>query len=161
VGSANVSTPDRERPARFQFQNGTYGIGLEGDLNLDRKAERNAYRESLISLTQRQRAYTEDRDQVIFNVRQTYRDLREAAAQYQIRQMSLKLADQRVESTTMLLQAGRAITRDLLEAQRSLLQAQNARTSALVRYTIANLEFYRDLGILEVRPDGLWNEVTP
>jgi len=130
-------------------------------LNLDRKAERNAYRESLISLTQRRRAYMEDRDQVIFDVRQTYRDLREAAAQYEIRQMSLKLAEQRVESTAMLLQAGRAITRDLLEAQRSLLQAQNSRTSALVRYTIANLEFYRDLGILEVRPDGLWNEVTP
>jgi outer membrane protein TolC len=161
VGSANVGTPDGQRPARFQFQNGTYAVGLEGDLNLDRKAERNAYRESLISLTQRQRSYTEDRDQVIFDVRQTYRDLREAAAQFEIRQMSLKLADQRVESTSMLLQAGRAITRDVLEAQRSLLQAQNSRTSALVRYTIANLEFYRDLGILEVRPDGLWNEVTP
>ena len=161
VGSINVSTPDGQRPARFQFQNGAYGVGLEGDLNLDRKAERNAYREALISLTQQQRAYAEDRDQVIFDVRQTYRDLREAAAQYRIRQMSLKLAEQRVESTAMLLQAGRAITRDLLEAQRSLLQAQNSRTSALVRYTVANLEFYRDLGILEVRPDGLWNEVTP
>jgi outer membrane protein TolC len=161
VGSANASTPDGQRPARFQFQNGTYAVGLEGDLNLDRKAERNAYRESLISLTQRQRSYSEERDRVIFDVRQTYRDLREAAAQYQIRQLSLKLAEQRVESTAMLLQAGRAITRDLLEAQRSLLQAQNSRTSALVRYTIANLEFYRDLGILEVRPDGLWNEVTP
>jgi len=161
VGSANVSTPSGQRPARFQFQQGTYSIGLEGDLNLDRKAERNAYRESLISLTQRQRSYTEDRDQVIFEVRQAYRDLQEAAAQFEIRQMSLKLAEQRVESMTMLLQAGRAITRDLLEAQRSLLISQNSRTSALVRYTIANLEFYRDLGILEVRPDGLWNEVTP
>ncbi len=161
VGSANVSTPDRERPARFQFQNGTYSVGLEGDLNLDRKAERNAYRESLITLSRRQRTYSEDHDRVIYDVRQTYRDLREAAAQYQIRQMSLNLAEQRVESTAMLLQAGRAITRDLLEAQRSLLQAQNSRTSALVSYTVANLEFYRDLGILEVRPDGLWNEVTP
>jgi len=161
VGSANVSTPAGQKPARFLFQNGTYGVGLEGDLNLDRKAERNAYRESLISLTQQQRGYDLARDEVKFDVRQAYRDLREAAARYEIQQMSLELAEQRVESTAMLLQAGRAITRDLLEAQRSLLQAQNSRTSALVRYTIANLEFYRDLGILEVRPDGLWNEVAP
>ena len=161
VGSANVSTPDGQKPARFQFQNGTYGVGLEGDLNLDRKAERNAYRESLISLTQRQRAYDLAQDEVKFDVRQAYRDLREAAARYEIQVMSLELAEQRVESTAMLLHAGRAITRDVLESQRSLLGAQNSRTSALVRYTIANLEFYRDLGILEVRPDGLWNEVAP
>ncbi|MBN1846369.1 MAG: TolC family protein [Sedimentisphaerales bacterium] len=161
IGSANVSSPDGQRPARLQFQQGTYSIGLEGDLNLDRKAERNAYREALITLTQRRRSYTEEKDQVIFDVRQTYRDLREAAARYEIQQMSLRLAQQRVDSTAMLLQAGRAITRDLLESQRSLLQAQNSRTSALVRYTIANLEFYRDLGVLQVRPDGLWEQGTP
>jgi len=74
--------------------------------------------------------------------------------------MSLKLAAQRVDSTTELVQAGRADVRDLLEAQRSLLSAQNARTNALVDFTLARLDFLRDLGALKVQPDGLWDEAS-
>jgi outer membrane protein TolC len=62
----------------------------------------------------------------------------------------------RVESTTLLLEAGRSTTRDLLEAQDALLQAQNNLTAALVSHAIAKLSFFRDVGILQVRPDGMW-----
>jgi len=56
----------------------------------------------------------------------------------------------------VLLKSGRAKTRDLLEAQDALLAAQNSLTAALIRHAIANLSFYRDVAILEVRPDGMW-----
>ncbi len=56
----------------------------------------------------------------------------------------------------MLLDAGRASSRDLLESQDALLSAQNNRTSALVDYAIAKLNFYRDIGLLNVMPDGLY-----
>ena len=58
----------------------------------------------------------------------------------------------------LLLKSGRAKTRDLLDAQDSLLQAQNNLTSALVGHTIAKLSFYRDVGILQVKPDGMWTQ---
>ena len=95
-------------------------------------------------------------DEVKLDVRRAYRGLLEAAEQYRIRKNSLELAESRVESTNLLLLAGRAITRDLLEAQDSLIEAQNSLTNAIVAHLIAKLNFFKDIGVLEVRPDGMW-----
>jgi outer membrane protein TolC len=156
VGSANVSAPQRVRFGQIEFNQGTYDIGLDVNLPLDRKAERNAYRESLINVMRRQRDHDQAVDEVKLQVRQDYRDLRGSAQRYRIQQTSLSLALRRVESTELLIQAGRADTRDLLEAQSALLQAQNATTAALVSHSIARLNFFRDVDVLQVRPDGFW-----
>jgi outer membrane protein TolC len=161
IGSSGVgSTPETDF-TRLQFHKGTYSLGLEADLPLDRKAERNAYREALIALEQRQREYADDVDEVELEVRQAYRELREAAERYETQTSSLEVATTRVESTTFLLQAGRVTTRDLLESQDSLLGAQNNVTAALVDHAIARLNFFRDIGILQVRPDGMWEQSMP
>ncbi|MHC4425606.1 MAG: TolC family protein [Planctomycetota bacterium] len=161
IGSAGVgSTPETDF-TRLQFHNGTYSLGLKADLPLDRKAERNAYREALIALEQRQREYENDVDEIELEVRQAYRELREASERYETQTSSLELAETRVESTTFLLQAGRVTTRDLLESQDSLLGAQNNVTAALVDHAIAKLSFFRDIGILQVRPDGMWEDSNP
>lgn len=54
------------------------------------------------------------------------------------------------------MQYGRASSRRVLNAQNDLFDAQNAATEALVNYTVATLNFYRDTGVLRVRPDGMW-----
>ena len=79
-----------------------------------------------------------------------------AAQRYEIQMNSLELAKKRVESTTLLLEEGRAQTRDLLDSQDALLAAQNDLTSALIDHLIAKLSFFRDVGVLQVRPDGMW-----
>jgi outer membrane protein TolC len=161
IGSAGVNSTPQTKFERLQFHTGTYSLGLEADLPLDRKAERNAYREALIALQQRRREYQEDVDLVELDVRQTYRQLREAAERYETQKNSLELSKTRVESTTLLLQAGRVTTRDLLESQDALLAAQNSVTAVLVDYAIAKLSFFRDVGLLEVRPDGMWEQNDP
>ena len=123
---------------------------------LDRKAERNAYREALITLEQRQREYENSVDRVKFDVRQAYRQLKEAQDAYTIRKNGLDLASKRVETNKLLLDAGRVEVRIVLDSQDALVQAQNDVTAALVDYTIAKLVFFRDTGILQVRPDGMW-----
>jgi len=160
IGSAGVNSAPKTKIERLQFQNGTYSLGLEADLPLDRKAERNAYREALIALEQRRRAHREDIDLVELDVRQAYRDLWEAAERYETQKNSLELSETRVESTTLLLQAGRVTTRDLLESQDALLGAQNNVTAVLVDYAIAKLSFFRDVGLLQVKPDGMWDQGT-
>ena len=55
---------------------------------------------------------------------------------------------------------GGVITRDVLEAQESLLSAQNSLTAALVSYRIAELELQRDMGVLEVDWKGNWREYS-
>jgi outer membrane protein TolC len=158
IGTADVSSTEKTRYSRLQFHRGSYSLGLGADLPLDRKAERNAYREALITLEQQQREYDNDAATVKLDVRQAYRQLKEAQERYETQKISLELAQKRVESTSLLWETRRASTRDLLESQDALLRAQNDVTSALVDYTIARLDFFRDIGILQVRPDGMWEQ---
>jgi outer membrane protein TolC len=160
VGNANVASTPETKAARLQFDKGAYSAGVELDLPFERFAERNAYRRSLINFIQAQRAYEQSIDEVKLEVRNSYRTLQESAALYVIQQHSLELAQSRVESVSMLLQAGRAETRDLLDAQQSLLDAQNGLTSAIVNHAIAKLNFFTNIDILQVRPNGLW-ELPP
>ncbi len=156
VGSLDVDSPDKTKFTRLQFHEGIYSLGGQADLPLDRKNQRNAYRETLITLTQRQREYENDVDEVKLDVRRAYRTLQEEAESYRTQQKSLELAEDRVKSSRLFWELGRAQTRDLLESQDALLKAQNSLTAALVAHTIAKLNFFRDVGLLEVRPDGMW-----
>jgi outer membrane protein TolC len=54
------------------------------------------------------------------------------------------------------LEYNRANTRDVLDARKDLYNLQNAATAALVNYAVATLDFYRDVEIMQVRPDGMW-----
>jgi outer membrane protein TolC len=158
TGSANVNSQGNENINNFQFHRGTYNWGLSADLPFDRKNQRNAYRQALITLEQQQRAYSQSVDSVVQGVRQAYRQLMATGEQFITQKKSLALAEERVKNMPLLLKSGRAKTRDLLDAQDSLLLAQNNLTSALVGHTIAKLSFYRDVGILQVKPDGMWTQ---
>jgi outer membrane protein TolC len=159
VGSAGVnSTPETDFD-RLQFHRGNYRLGLESDdLALDRLAERNAYREALIVMDQRQRQYERERDQIELDVRQALRSLKSEAERYRIQKMALGLAERRLETQKMLLEIGQSDVRLLLESEGALLQAQNNVLRALVAHAIAKLSFFRDIGILQVKPDGMWEE---
>ena len=156
TGSIEVNSREKTDVSQLQFHEGIYQGGFDVDLPFDRKAERNAYRTALINLERSQRTYENNMDNVKLSVRQAYRQLQESAERYHIQKNSLDLAEKRVESTTLLLEAGRLTTRDLLESQDALLEAQNNVTTALVGHVIARLSFFRDVGILQVRPDGTW-----
>jgi len=133
-------------------------IGIDVELPLDRVLEQNIYRKSLIALSQRQRECEEMSDWVTLEVRQAYRDLMEAAERYRVQSEGVALAEKRLKNTFLLLQYGRASSRRVLNAQGALFDAQNAATEALVNYAIATLNFYRDTGVLQVRPDGMWEK---
>ncbi len=131
-------------------------IGIDLELPLDRVTEQNIYRKALITLNQRQREYEEMADWVTLEIRQAYRDLTKAAERHRIQLENLELAQKRFNNTLLLMQYGRANSRRVLNAQNDLFDAQNAATEALVGHTIAMLNFYRDVGVLQVRPDGMW-----
>jgi outer membrane protein TolC len=158
VGGTTVNSKADTDFTRLQFHEGLYRLGLEADLPLDRKAERNAYRQTLIGSQQKRREHENSVDLVRLDVRDAYRQLLRQAESYRIQKNSVRLAAKRVESTSLLLQAGRVQTRDLLESQDALLQAQNDLTAALVAHAVAKLTFFRDIGLLQVRPDGMWEQ---
>jgi len=158
TGSTTVNSEGDKNFDNLQFHRGNYGLGLSADLPFDRKTQRNAYRQALITLESQQRAYSQSVDSVVQDVRQAYRQLMATAEQFVTQKKSLAIAEERVKNMPLLLKSGRAKTRDLLDAQDALLLAQNNLTSALVGHTIAKLSFYRDIGILQVKPDGMWTQ---
>ena len=147
--------------ARLRPKKGTYTAGLLLDLPLERTAERNAYRDSYIVLARAVRDAQELEDQIKLAVRNLLRVLVQARESYRIQAEAARLAQRRVTSTNLFLQAGRAQIRDLLEAQEALVSALNARTAALVDYRVAELELQRDMGVLKIDDKGLWSEYKP
>jgi len=155
-GGMDVDSPAKTKFDRLQFHKGIYSLGFAADLPFSRVSERNNYREALITLEQTLREYENDQDDIELNMRAAIRDLKTKAEQYRIQQMALVLAQRRKNTQEMLLSIGQGETRLLLEAEGAILSAQNSVTSALVAHAVAKLGFYRDVGILQVKPDGMW-----
>ncbi len=135
---------------------GAYAAGLTFNLPTDMIPERNAYRSALISLDRAKRQFDQAKDQVKLDVINSGRDLEETYQSYLIQKISLDLASKRVESTGLLLQAGRADTRDLLDSQSSYLSARNALSSAIVKYLNDTLDFLQSAEMLDLDDQGVW-----
>jgi outer membrane protein TolC len=166
LGNAQVGerrgTGDADLPnAEFKIDDGKYSGGFIFDLPWERTEAQNAYRNSYITLERAVRNVQENEDQIKFQLRNELRSLIEARENYKIQTQAVDLAHRRVKSSELFLQAGRAETRDVLEAQESLLSTQIALTEALVNYRISELELQRDMGVLKVDHEGLWNEYEP
>ena len=154
-GTSNVASQQQGSRQTLQAAD-DYNLDFELGLPLDRVAEQNVYRKALIMLNQRQREYELAADTIKLEVRQSYRDLAEAGERYSIQSEALKVAQERFRKTNRLMQYARVSSRRVLDAQGDLFEAQNEATQALVNYANATLKFYSDTGVLQVRPDGMW-----
>lgn len=148
------------QPTDIQLDKSFYSAGVNVDLPVDRKLERNTLARAQIALDRAKRNFEALHDEIMLDVRQSWRSLQERREIFEIQSKSLALAESRVESTTLLLQAGRATTRDLIDSQSALLEAQNSLLGALVDHTIARLELWRDMETLLVTPEGSLEENT-
>jgi outer membrane protein TolC len=131
-----------------------YSASVDLDLPLDRVAERNAFRRSLITLERSQRAYVALRDQVAANAREALRQIRSAEISLDLQSKGIELARLRLDNAYELLRQGRGGSRDVVEAQNSLLGTQEAYEAAKANLQIQVLRFLRDTGTLRVDPDS-------
>jgi outer membrane protein TolC len=150
VQRGGVALPD---PDRYRWN-----AGLDVDLGLDQKPRRNAYRESLIALEQARRALELRHDEIELQIRESWRTLEEARRNFEISEISVNLAERRVEEQDLLADLGRAKAQDQVDAQNALVDSKNQRTQALVRHTIARLQFWNNMGILYIKANGQWEE---
>jgi hypothetical protein len=131
----------------------TYSAGVSVDWPLDRVAERNAYRSSLIGLERAQRSWRETHDQIIAQVRDAVRSIRTARTSLQIQQLDIDNNRQRLDYANQLLILGRATdSQQAVDAQDNLLSAQDSYDTAKANYYIQILNFLRDTGTLRLDP---------
>ncbi len=160
VAAASFGSGTKDRgfplpdPARYNWS-----AGLDVDLPLDRKAERNAYRVAIITVQSALRAAEKNADDIRLEVRDGWRALDQARRNYEISELGVNLAERRVEEQSLLAELGRAKAQDQVDAQNDLISSKNQRTQALVTHTITRLQFWANMGILRIREDGRWNEL--
>lgn len=159
VAAAQVDSDPEGNAFDLDFEDMVLDAGFALDLPLDRKAERNAYRAALIAVERAKRNYTLAADTVVLEVRNAARALEEARFAYEIALTSVEVNRRRVHEQELRADVGRGTTIDLVDAQNDLVDAQNSLTTALIQHTVARLAFWRDMGILYVTPEGLWQEL--
>ncbi len=147
--SNRAGAPAKEIDARTL----SYSAGLQLNLPIDRLAERNSYRTSLIVLAQAQRSLVDQTESVKADVRSSLRQIRAAQMNTQIQRRAVDLAQRRLEYSTLLLQLGQLTSnRDLVDAQSSLLTAQDSYEQAKSDLQVNVLSFLRTTGTLRVDP---------
>ncbi len=161
MGASRTVATATSEDAKLRTDSAKYSGLLTLDLPMERTLERNAYRNSLIALEKIVRDFQKLEDSVKLSVRNELRDLLQSRESLEIQTKSVSVAKKRVKSINMFLDAGIAQIRDLLEAEESLLSAQNQLTAAVVNYRIAELQIQRDMGLLMVDSKGLWKEYSP
>lgn len=147
-------------PQHFDPERTRWNAGLDTDLLLDRKPQRNEYRAALIAYERARRNLELAEDTVTLEVRDSWRNLDQAKRAYEIACQSVELNKKRVEEQELLSELGRATAQNRVDAQNDLTSAENNRTAALVAHTVARLQFWRDMGILFIKENGQWEEVT-
>jgi outer membrane protein TolC len=155
-GDASLRSQGNADYAKFDINDFRINGGAQLDLPLNRKLERNNYRASLIAFERQLRALSLFLDQLKTDLREDLRTLVLTRESYDIQVRAKALADRRVESSELQLQAGRIQVRDVVDAQTSRVQAYNAATAALVEYHVTRMRLLLDLGVLKTQKERFW-----
>lgn len=158
--SVDVPRKDGSGFIEPDFDHYSWSAGFNLDLPLNRKAERNSYRAALIANERAIRELELAIDNVKLEINNDWRTLDQAKRNFEISELGVQLAQRRVEEQQLRAELGRGTARDLVDAQTDLINSKNERTSALVSHTIARLNFWRDMGLLMIKDDGQWEELS-
>jgi outer membrane protein TolC len=155
VSTAAVETGEVDY-TRFNANRTEVDVALEFDLPLDRIPRGNTYRNALITFQSSLRQFTARLDNLKSDIESGLRTLEQRRQNYEIQKNALALANRRIASTIMMLEAGRAEVRNLIEAQDAQISAQTAVTSALVSYQDTRLQLMLDIGALNTEQPKFW-----
>lgn len=138
----------------LSFQDDDLILGITLELPLDRKAQRNAYRASMISLDQARRDLQRAEDEVILGIRDSLRQLNQQRSQIAIEDRNIESLRRSVRKAEIDFLNGNASNRDVVEAIAALTDALNSQNDRYVAYEIARLSLLRQLGLLFVDREG-------
>lgn len=150
---------------RFDTRQRNLTAEVDVDLKLNQKPFRNDIRSAQIAEQRARRDLDLEEENVRNQIRRSWRDLELARKQFEIALQVLAISEERVKLETELLQEGQGTARDLVEAQRDLIDARNGVISTRITHTLTRLQLWRDMGVLFIRKDGTWanvlNKETP
>jgi outer membrane protein TolC len=159
VAGATIPSAPGNKFMKFDTERATWNAGINTDLPIDRKSERNSYRAAVIAEERAKRELTLAEDTIKLQIRDAWRSLDQARTSFEVAKKQVQLNESRVEEQDLLAELGRAVAQNQVDARNDLNRARNALTAALVGHTMARLQFWRDTGILYIKENGQWEEV--
>jgi len=158
TGSMTMDTDsERLNSASYNTERTTWRAGVEMRLD-DRKAERNAYRASLIAMRKAERDYERNVDTVRADVRRAIRQIKQQGNLWAIQALNVSENELRLEAARAQYDLGKMTNRDVVDAENDLLAARNRLALAVAEYRNAILEFRRDTETLRVTDQGQWEQ---
>ena len=170
TASGDVRTA-RNNPISFRAPTGSLRLGLEFDAPFTRLLERNVYRESLIEYQRSRRGLIQSRDSLHLGLRALIRQIEQLRQNLEIQRGAVVIAIRRVDQTQLSLSPPRHAPQpgtrppinpttaiNLLSAQTSLRDTQNNFLNAWLSYYAARMRLYRELGVMQLDPEGRWIE---
>lgn len=166
VAEGDVRNTGGENPVDFRLDRSEFRVGVQFTAPLDQIAERNAYRTALIAYQRARRNYMAAEDSIKQEVRDQWRALEILKRNLETSRQGIRIAalqlDSAAEESTAPDVGGRAGSgvrgQALLTALDAVLRAQDDLLRNWVNYERNRLNIHRDMGIMEVGPDGLWND---
>ncbi|MBX3439588.1 MAG: TolC family protein [Planctomycetaceae bacterium] len=144
------------------------GVGFDSPLDLNR--ERNIYRAALVDYQRARRDYMLLEDTVKAQVREAWRQLQVLRRNLETSRVSTRIAAAQFDSAVADAyapprpgQQPSASTaglsgRNIQDALEAVLNAQNSMIGFWVSYEQNRLNIYRDMDIMEIGPDNVWND---
>ncbi len=153
---------DTNRPFNFSTDNANTRLRVTWDLPVNRKAERNAYRRSLINYNAGLRNLMLFEDNIKRNVRREMRNLAQIRVQYPISVDVAALAQEQVISTQLQLILGIPGVRaaDLLDAYNAARTALGDMVDARIGYITERARFAFELEVMMLDDIGYWPEIN-
>ncbi|TDU63212.1 outer membrane protein TolC [Prosthecobacter fusiformis] len=154
-----VGSPVNSQGLQVSTDQRSIAAGVDVDLNLNVKPERNQLRAAQIAEQSAQRELELAEEQLRSTIRSDWRGLEVARKQYDLAQQGLALAQKRLEIEEALMEEGQGTARDIVESQDRLIVARDLVVSTLIDHVIARLQLWSDMGVLYIEKDGSWVDV--
>ena len=153
-----LDNPDHN-DLRLVPHNRSTSMGLNTDLNLNQKPERNLLRSSIIAEQQARRLLDLGEENIRSDVRTGWRDLQLARKQYDLAKLGMEISTARLEVEEAFNAEGIGTAINLVDAQRDMNTTRNLMVSTTINHTLVRLRLWRDMGVLFIEKDGGWVDV--
>lgn len=153
-----LDNPDRNDFALVGRNRGT-SMGLNTDLNINQKPERNVLRATIIAEQRARRELDLAEENVRSDIRTGWRDLELARKQVELAKRGMEISSARLELEEALNEEGQGSAINLVDAQRDMNVTRNLMVSTIINHTLVRLQLWRDMGVLFIEKDGSWVNV--
>lgn len=131
-------------------------VSLDFKAPLDQVLERNAYNTALVAYQRARRAYMADEDAVKLAIRRSWRQLQVSRQRLEIDRQTVRNAALEYDSSRLNPNQNNSLS--LVRALDSVLDAQESLVGDWVSYESNRLNIFRDMGIMRVNQDGVWED---